>query len=269
MLSGATAAESTEKEAIKQFKTAAKSRIGIFQATVDGARLTVLARIGTFDAAVATNGFAVLGVQPLVNDLAAFQAEVEEALCDFAIDISADGQSVLGTFTPSSVPPAFADFPGSLVDQVRGSIFKISAKAYRTVNKRLAKSSTAIGKGGVATFSAVLDQPLSCVFTFSNQRKLVYLEGIAIDLRVSAATTSPDATRLWAGGAMLLPGQTVNVEANPMSISPSDADNVQVITGAKGRFLARLGDSRQLARNNYMLIATFAGSTASSPFAIR
>lgn len=58
VLAVASTAESSEKAAIKQFKTAAKTRLGAFQATLTGTRVTVLARIGAFDVAVATNGFA-------------------------------------------------------------------------------------------------------------------------------------------------------------------------------------------------------------------
>lgn len=133
----------------------------------------------------------------------------------------------------------------------------------------MAKSSAAVGKGGAATLFAVLDPPPPLVFSFSNQRDVAFRNGVSIDLRVSAATTTPDVTRLWAGGATAVAGQSLNVDANPMSTSPTDGEDVQVATGGEGRFLARLGDSKHLLRNNYLVSVALGGTFTSLPFAIR
>lgn len=76
-------------------------------------------------------------------------------------------------------------------------------------------------------------------------------------------------TRLWGGGATSSAGISVIVGASPLSLSPS-SDAAAVVTGGNGRFLARLGDSKPLVRNNYVLtVSTNAPTGKNAPFAIR
>jgi hypothetical protein len=95
VVTASPAAAGSEKAAIKQFTTAAKTRLGLFASALDGARVTVLARADAFDVAVQTNGVTVADVQGLVDDLAAFQAAVEDGLFDVAVDTAADGKAAL------------------------------------------------------------------------------------------------------------------------------------------------------------------------------
>jgi hypothetical protein len=266
-------AQVTEKAAIKQCKSAIKTRIDLLKRTLAGVRLTVLTRAEAFDVAVAANGFTILGAQGLVDDLAAFQAAVEEALFDVAVDTAADCTAALAALAGGgaleALPAAFANLPGGLPEQARTAIAKALANTYRPVNKRLAKSSGAVGKTGEGTLFATLDPPPQLYFAFSDDRSDAILFDLAIDLRVSAATTAPDATRLWVGGTTALDGQSLFVSAVPM-IAGALGDDEQVTSEGRGRFLARLGDDTILPRNNYLLgVTPGLGASSSSAFAIR
>jgi hypothetical protein len=266
-------AQLTEKAAIKQCKAAIKTRVDLFKGTLAGARLTVVARADAFDVAVATDGFTILGAQGLVDDLADFQTNVEEALFDVAVDAAADCTAALaalaGGGTLEAIPIAFANLPGGLPEQGRAAIAKALANTYKAVNKRLAKSSAAVGKTGDGTLFATLGPPPQLFFAFSEERSDAILFDLAIDLRVSASTTDPDATRLWVGGTTAIDSQSLTVSAVPMILG-SVGDDEQVTSEGRGRFLAPLGEDVVLPRNNYLLgVAPGFGASASSAFAIR
>jgi hypothetical protein len=267
------AAAITEKPPIKQVKAASKTRLGLLKSTLDAAQVTVVARIDAFEVAVATNGFTVLGVQNLADDLADFQTAVQEALFDVAVDTAADGKTALVDLadggTLAAIPLALASLPGGVPDQVRASVGKFLVKTYRTVNKRLAKTSALVATVGDATLFVVLDPPPQLSFAFSDQRSDAVLFNLAIDLRVSASTTNGDG-RIWVGGTTFAAGQNLVVSAIAMDALTTSADQ-PVVTAGRGRFLARLGDSVTLPRANYLLgvVPVTLGASASSSFALR
>jgi hypothetical protein len=262
----------TEKVAIKQVKAAVKTRIGLLASALAAARLTVAARVDAFEVATA-GGFSVSDVQPLVDDLATFQAAVQEALFDVAVDLAADGKTALAALADggplAAIPPALANLPGGVPEQARAAIAKLLAKTYRAVNKRLAKTSALVGKDGDATFFALVDAPPQLFFAFSEGRSDAILFGFALDLRVSASTTTSDATRLWVGGTTAVAGQNLVVSAVPM-VDGALGEDVQVTSEGRGRFLAAFGAATPLPRSNY-LVGAAAGISASAPssFAVR
>ena len=273
MVAARPAVAITEKAAIKQFKTAAKTRLGLLKSALDAVRLTVIARGDAFNVATATGGFTVLGVQDLVDDLADFQATVEDALFDVAVDTAADGEAALVALADGGpavpVPLAFANLPGGLPRQVRDAVAKLLTKTYRSVNKRLAKTSAAIARAGDATLFVELTPPRQLSFAFSDERHDAIRFDLALDLTVSASTTTPDETRLWIGGTTALDGQNLTVSAIPM-IANAPGEDQQVTSGGRGRFLARLGDTVPLPRSNYLVgVTPGLGASASSSFAIR
>lgn len=263
----------TEKAAIKQVRTAAKTRLGLLKSALDAAQSTAVARIDAFEVAVATNGFTVLGVQNLADDLADFQTAVQDALFDVAVNTAADGKAALAELADGAplpaIPLALANLPGGVPDQVRAAIAKALAKTYRTLNKRLAKTSTFVAKAGAATFFALLDPPPQLAFAFSDVRSDAILFGFVIDLRVSATTPMPDETRLWVGGTTAVAGQELFVSAIPM-VDGAIGEDKQVTSEGRGRFIARLGDMAPLPRSNYLIgAAPNLGASASSSFVLR
>jgi hypothetical protein len=152
---------------------------------------------------------------------------------------------------------------------VRDAVAKLLAKTYRSVNKRLAKTSAAIASAGDATLFVELTPPRQLSFAFSDERHDAIRFDLALDLTVSASTTTPDETRLWIGGTTALDGQNLTVSAIPM-IANAPGEDQQVTSGGRGRFLARLGDTVPLPRSNYLVgVTPGLGASASSSFAIR
>jgi hypothetical protein len=247
----------------------------IFAATLDGARTTLAARIDAFEVTVRAGGFTTLGVQSVADDLGAFQAAVEEALFDVAVDFAADGQATLAELadgTPlATIPLAFASLPGGVPDQVRGAIAKVLAKTYRVVNKRLAKTSVLVGSDASASFFAALAPPPQLHFGLTDFRSDAILFDFAIDLRLSASVT-PGEGRIWVGGTAVRADIDLVVSVIPLN-SFLPGEDTQVQTVGRGRFLARMGDTTTLPRTNYLVGAIPAGATigasASSSFALR
>jgi hypothetical protein len=274
-VAGPVAAQLTEKEAVKQVKAAAKTRLGSFKSTVDGAQATMLARIDALDAAVQGGGLTLPAVQTLADDVGDFQTAVQEALFRLAVDTAGDGKAVLselagGGVVLDEIPLALANLPGGLPEQVRTAVGKLLAKSYKTLNRRLAKTSTLVGKSGDATFFAVLAPPPQLHFAFSHLRSDAVLFDFALDVRISARTEA-GLTRLWVGGTTAIDGVDLLVFA--VSMSSAFEEDVQAISEGRGRFLVRLGDGLALAPSNYLVGAVPQVGTptasASSSFAIR
>jgi len=269
------AAPISEKAAVAQAKAAAKTRLGLLKGALAAAQATALAAIDAVDVANQNGPFTVLGTQTLVDDLAALQASVEEALFHLAVDTANDGQAALAALadgTPlSTLPLALANGVGGLPDQERASAGKLLAKTYRTIDKRLAKSGALVARTTTgASLFAVVDPPPQLFFAFSDQHGDSILFSLAVDLRVSASTTPTDG-RIWIGGTSNLGGQALVVSALAMTTVPTEVDQ-QVTTTGRGRFVARLGDSATLPRDNYLLgvvTPTTPSASASSAFTLR
>jgi hypothetical protein len=268
-------AQLTAKEAVKQVKAAAKTRLGLFKSTVVGAQATMLARIDTFDVIVQGGGFTIPALQNLADDVGDFQTAVQEALFDVAVDTALDGQEVLselagGGVVLDEIPLALANLPGGLPEQVRTAVGKLLARTYKTLNKRLAKTSVLVGKNDDATFYAVLAPPPQLHFAFSHLRGDAILFDFAIDVRISARTAADD-TRMWVGGTTAIDGIDLLVTA--VSMNSFFSDDVQVTSEGRGRFLVRFGDALTVARTNYLLgavpIVGGPSASASSSFAVR
>ena len=268
---------SPEKTAVKRVKDAMKTRVASFAAEVDAARNVLVARVDAFEVGVRLGQFTTLGAQQLVDDLAAYQTTVQEALFDVAVGIAADGKTALTTLAGGGPPLAtitiaLANHPGAEPDQARTSIAKRLDKSYRAIAKRLAKTSSLVGRNGDATFFAALSPPPQLWFAFTDLQGDAILFDFAIDLRASASET-PGEGRLWVGGTSTIGDLDLLVSAVAMDGLATSAD-VPVKTGGRGRFLARLGDDEPLQRTNYLIGAIPTGgfppgASASSSFALR
>lgn len=267
---------SPEKTAVKRVKDAVKTRVASFGGEIDAARNVLVARIAIFEVGVRAGQFSTLGAQELVDDLAAHQTTVQEALFDVAVGIATDGKVALtalaGGAPLAAIPLALANLPGGVPDQARASIAKRLDKSYRAIAKRLAKTSALVGKDGSAAFFAALEPPPQLHFAFTDLQGDAILFDFAIDLRASASET-PGEGRLWVGGTSTSGDLDLVVSAAAMDGLATSAD-VPVKTGGRGRFLARLGDDEPLQRTNYLLgafpVGGFPpGASASSSFALR
>lgn len=278
LLAGAEpgSAASPEKTAVKRVKDAVKTRVASFAGEIGAARTLLVARIDAFEVGVRLGQFSTLGAQELVDDLAVHQATVQEALFDVAVGIAADGKVALtalaGGAPLATIPLALANLPGGVPDQARAAIAKRLDKSYRTIAKRLAKTSALVGKDGNAAFFAALEPPPQLHFAFTDLQGDAILFDFVIDLRASAGET-PGEGRLWVGGTSTIGDLDLIVSAAAMDGLATSAD-VPVKTGGRGRFLARLGDDEPLQRTNYLLgvipTAGFPpGASASSSFALR
>ncbi len=272
-----SAAASPEKVAVKRVKDAVKTRLASFGAELDAARAVLVARADAFDVQVRAGQFSTLGAQELVDDLAAHQTTVQEALFDVAVGIAADGKAALAALAGgpplATIPLALGSLPGSVPDQARAAIAKRLDKTYRAIAKRLAKTSALVGKSGDTTFFAALTPPPQLHFAFTDLQGDAILFDFAIDLRASASET-PGEGRLWVGGTSVVGDIDLVVSAVAMDGIATSAD-VPVKTAGRGRFLARLGDDAPpLQRTNYLLGVIPAGvfppgASASSSFALR
>jgi len=265
----------TEKAAVKQVKTAAKMRLAILAAGLDGARTTLTARIDAFEIIVRGGAFSTSQVQALADDLADFQAAVEDELFDVAVDFANDGKAALEALADgaplATIPLALANLPGGVPEQVRAAIAKSLAKTYRTVNKRLAKTSALVSAAGDASLFAALTPPPQLAFAFTDLRGDAVLFDFALDLRLSARTAAGEG-RIWVGGTTVVGGIDLTVSAIAINAFAITEDK-QVTSVGRGRFLARLGDTVTLPPTNYLLgavpVSAAFTASASSSFALR
>ena len=265
----------TEKAAIKQFKTAAKTRLGLLKSALDAVRLTVIAR-----------GDACLTSRPRPAGLRSSGSKTSS----MTSPTSRPRSRMRCSTSPSTRPPTakrrswhsrMADRPspspwrsptrpaGSLGKCATPSS-KLLAKTYRSVNKRLAKTSAAIARAGGRDALRRADAPAAAVVRILGRtprrdplrpRPRPHRERQYYLTRTRPASGS--------GDDGLVSGQNLTVSAIPM-IANAPGEDQQVTSGGRGRFLARLGDTVPLPRSNYLVgVTPGLGASASSSFAIR